>query len=214
MNEISIDRRSSCWSDRGEGGVWVATRPWEAIEILKLGERMVEYDEIEWLMVSPSAWVMFRMRMRELSCSVTMMAIAPWCFVIVVMYECFRYSLTDPTRTTLLLNTRSDVDFQGIQVHKLRNKSTLPLRRSSPLRCLSTLYLYPWNTQSRWTTHLRQSAFQSIVPHSLPRALFENYDQDLKQLITSLKGKLEGDVKQLKGGMYPFSVFCDHGADG
>ena len=33
------------------------------------------------------------------------------------------------------------------------------------------------------------------------RALFENYDQDLKQLIASLKGKLEGDVKQLKGGM-------------
>jgi len=31
--------------------------------------------------------------------------------------------------------------------------------------------------------------------------LFENYDQDLKQLIASLKGKLEGDVKQLKGGM-------------
>lgn len=31
-------------------------------------------------------------------------------------------------------------------------------------------------------------------------ALFENYDEDLKQLIASLKGKLEGDVKQLKGG--------------
>ena len=36
----------------------------------------------------------------------------------------------------------------------------------------------------------------------------------MKQLITSLKGKLEGDVKQLKGGMYPFSVLCGHGADG
>jgi hypothetical protein len=36
----------------------------------------------------------------------------------------------------------------------------------------------------------------------ISRALFENYDQDLKQLIASLKGKLEGDVKQLKGGMY------------
>jgi hypothetical protein len=37
------------------------------------------------------------------------------------------------------------------------------------------------------------------------RALFENYDQDLKQLIASLKGKLEGDVKQLKGGMCSLS---------
>jgi hypothetical protein len=37
------------------------------------------------------------------------------------------------------------------------------------------------------------------------RALFENYDQDLKQLIASLKGKLEGDVKQLKGGMSSLS---------
>jgi hypothetical protein len=35
--------------------------------------------------------------------------------------------------------------------------------------------------------------------------LFENYDQDLKQLIASLKGKLEGDVKQLKGGMSSLS---------
>jgi hypothetical protein len=42
------------------------------------------------------------------------------------------------------------------------------------------------------------------IPYSAvltSRALFENYDQDLKQLIASLKGKLEGDVKQLKGGM-------------
>lgn len=31
-------------------------------------------------------------------------------------------------------------------------------------------------------------------------ALFENYDEDLKQLISSLKAKLEGDVKALKGG--------------
>lgn len=31
-------------------------------------------------------------------------------------------------------------------------------------------------------------------------ALFENYDEDLNQLLSSLKGKLEGDVKQLKGG--------------
>jgi len=37
-------------------------------------------------------------------------------------------------------------------------------------------------------------------------ALFENYDQDLKQLIASLKGKLEGDVKQLKGGMSSLSL--------
>ncbi|WVQ95799.1 hypothetical protein IAU59_002898 [Kwoniella sp. CBS 9459] len=32
-----------------------------------------------------------------------------------------------------------------------------------------------------------------------PTALFENYDEDFKQLLASLKGKLEGDVKQLKG---------------
>ena len=33
-------------------------------------------------------------------------------------------------------------------------------------------------------------------------ALFENYDEDLKQLLANLKSKLEGDVKQLKGGEY------------
>ncbi|TXT13686.1 hypothetical protein VHUM_01053 [Vanrija humicola] len=32
-----------------------------------------------------------------------------------------------------------------------------------------------------------------------PTALFENYDEDLNQLLSSLKNKLEGDVKQLKG---------------
>ncbi|WWC92820.1 uncharacterized protein L201_007779 [Kwoniella dendrophila CBS 6074] len=32
-----------------------------------------------------------------------------------------------------------------------------------------------------------------------PTALFENYDEDFKQLLASLKSKLEGDVKQLKG---------------
>ncbi|CAD6565410.1 MAG: hypothetical protein TREMPRED_001166 [Tremellales sp. Tagirdzhanova-0007] len=32
-----------------------------------------------------------------------------------------------------------------------------------------------------------------------PTALFENYDEDFKQLLTSLKGKLEGDIKALKG---------------
>jgi hypothetical protein len=31
-------------------------------------------------------------------------------------------------------------------------------------------------------------------------ALFESYDEDFKQLVASLKGKLEGDVKLLKGG--------------
>lgn len=34
---------------------------------------------------------------------------------------------------------------------------------------------------------------------SSPTALFENYDEDLKQLVDSLKRKLEGDVKTLKG---------------
>ncbi|KAI9638901.1 t-SNARE [Dioszegia hungarica] len=32
-----------------------------------------------------------------------------------------------------------------------------------------------------------------------PTALFESYDEDFKALLASLKGKLEGDVKQLKG---------------
>ncbi|KAK1923651.1 hypothetical protein DB88DRAFT_511189 [Papiliotrema laurentii] len=32
-----------------------------------------------------------------------------------------------------------------------------------------------------------------------PTALFENYDEDFKQLLKSLKAKLEGDVKQLQG---------------
>ncbi|WVR08026.1 hypothetical protein IAU60_005070 [Kwoniella sp. DSM 27419] len=32
-----------------------------------------------------------------------------------------------------------------------------------------------------------------------PTALFETYDEDFKQLLASLKGKLEGDVRQLKG---------------
>ncbi|KAK8849702.1 hypothetical protein IAR55_005037 [Kwoniella newhampshirensis] len=32
-----------------------------------------------------------------------------------------------------------------------------------------------------------------------PTALFENYDEDFKQLLASLKGKLDGDVKSLKG---------------
>lgn len=31
-------------------------------------------------------------------------------------------------------------------------------------------------------------------------ALFENYDDDLKQLLASLKNKLDGDVKELRGG--------------
>jgi hypothetical protein len=36
-----------------------------------------------------------------------------------------------------------------------------------------------------------------LIPRS---ALFENYDEDLKLLLASLKGKLEGDVRQLEGG--------------
>ncbi|ORX37722.1 t-SNARE [Kockovaella imperatae] len=32
-----------------------------------------------------------------------------------------------------------------------------------------------------------------------PTALFENYDEDLKHLLSNLKSKLEGDVKLLKG---------------
>jgi hypothetical protein len=37
--------------------------------------------------------------------------------------------------------------------------------------------------------------------HHIPcSALFENYDEDFKQLLASLKGKLDGDVKLLKGG--------------
>lgn len=31
-------------------------------------------------------------------------------------------------------------------------------------------------------------------------ALFENYDDDLKQLVAGLKGKLDGDVQTLRGG--------------
>jgi hypothetical protein len=54
---------------------------------------------------------------------------------------------------------------------------------------------------SRWTTHQRQFPIILECLILTYRALFENYDQDLKQLIASLKGKLEGDVKQLKGGM-------------
>ncbi|UOH82933.1 hypothetical protein LQV05_005646 [Cryptococcus neoformans] len=34
---------------------------------------------------------------------------------------------------------------------------------------------------------------------SSPTALFENYDEDLKQLFGSLKGKLDGEVKSLTG---------------
>jgi vesicle transport through interaction with t-SNAREs protein 1 len=36
--------------------------------------------------------------------------------------------------------------------------------------------------------------------------LFENYDEDLKAMLQSLKGKLEGDVKQLKGGKPSTSI--------
>lgn len=43
------------------------------------------------------------------------------------------------------------------------------------------------------------------------RALFENYDEDLKQLLTSLKAKLEGDVKQLKGGKLTCPRRIQHG---
>lgn len=32
------------------------------------------------------------------------------------------------------------------------------------------------------------------------RALFDNYDEDLKQLLAGLKSKLEKDVKAVKGG--------------
>ncbi len=45
----------------------------------------------------------------------------------------------------------------------------------------------------RYSPHLRPNPF-------LLSALFENYDEDLKQLLASLKGKLDGDVKALKGG--------------
>jgi hypothetical protein len=60
--------------------------------------------------------------------------------------------------------------------------------------------------------HPQDGQFTYASPHRpypsavlTSRALFENYDQDLKQLIASLKGKLEGDVKQLKGGMSSLS---------
>lgn len=33
-------------------------------------------------------------------------------------------------------------------------------------------------------------------------ALFENYDEDLKQLFGSLKGKLDGEAKSLTGGKH------------
>lgn len=33
------------------------------------------------------------------------------------------------------------------------------------------------------------------------RALFENYDEDFKSLLKGLKAKLDGDVRQLKGGV-------------
>lgn len=33
-------------------------------------------------------------------------------------------------------------------------------------------------------------------------ALFENYDEDLKQLFGSLKGKLDGEAKSLIGGKH------------
>jgi hypothetical protein len=54
------------------------------------------------------------------------------------------------------------------------------------------------------------------MPPLLPRclatatlsALFENYDEDLKQLVESLKGKLEGDVKALKGGELTSIIVC------
>jgi hypothetical protein len=93
-----------------------------------------------------------------------------------------------------------DIDFQGIVeiLRKLLRHSSLS--SSSLLFNLSTI-LFILETSSRWTIHLRKytpSFFPAVLT---PRALFENYDQDLKQLISSLKGKLEGDVKQLKGGM-------------
>lgn len=190
---------------------WPQDLIWEAI--LKLGERMVgemRLDELVCLIDVPYTYASAQLYCDDDGDSLLMLCSSMWCMNV---SDIIHWPDTD---NPLLLITRSDVDFQGIQVHGLRNTSTLLLRRSSPLSCsLSTLHLHPWNTHPRWTTHLRQSPlYPSIVPYLLSRALFENYDQDLKQLITSLKGKLEGDVKQLKGGMYPFFVLCGHGADG
>jgi hypothetical protein len=107
------------------------------------------------------------------------------------------------TSTLLLLYTRLDIDFQGrVRGYYVNNSAT---RHCPPPLCSIYSLLTILETSSRWTIHLRKStsSFSSAVLTS--RALFENYDQDLKQLISSLKGKLEGDVKQLKGGMYSLS---------
>lgn len=63
-----------------------------------------------------------------------------------------------------------------------------------------------------WTHHLRESwlskyprcATEGCIPHS---ALFEGYDDEFKQALSSLKGKLEGDIRTLAGGRYyPFII--------
>jgi hypothetical protein len=65
------------------------------------------------------------------------------------------------------------------------------------------LYLYIHQTvQDGQLTNVRSANLIDSCRELTSRALFENYDEDLKQLIASLKGKLEGDVKQLKGGQY------------
>ncbi len=41
----------------------------------------------------------------------------------------------------------------------------------------------------------------------LRSALFENYDEDFKTLVNSLKVKLDGEVKELKGGGLSYAFF-------
>lgn len=35
-----------------------------------------------------------------------------------------------------------------------------------------------------------------------PTSLFDSYESDFKQIISSIKGKLDGDAKEQKGGWY------------
>jgi len=103
-----------------------------------------------------------------------------------------------------MLHTRLDIDFQGI-VQCLRKQfrhSSSSLSSGTAQSTHRPLYL---KHPSTWTIHPRRSSTSDHQPGLTSRALFENYDQDLKQLIGSLKGKLEGDVKQLKGGMSSLS---------